>query len=94
MDFENLSEREKQILKLLVDHYISTAEPVGSRTLSKQPGLGLSPATIRNILKDLEDMGYLTQPHTSAGRMPTNLGYRSYVDYLLKPENLSDAKRI
>ncbi|NLI16812.1 MAG: heat-inducible transcription repressor HrcA [candidate division Zixibacteria bacterium] len=93
MEFENLSEREKQILKLLVDHYISTAEPVGSRTLSKQPGLGLSPATIRNILKDLEDMGYLTQPHTSAGRMPTNLGYRSYVDYLLKPENLSDAEK-
>ncbi len=93
MEFENLSEREKQVLKLLVDHYISTAEPVGSRTLSKQAGLGLSPATIRNILKDLEDLGYLTHPHTSAGRMPTNLGYRGYVDYLLKPENLSDAEK-
>ncbi|GAI78027.1 unnamed protein product, partial [marine sediment metagenome] len=89
MSFDNLNEREKNILKALIDHYINTAEPVGSRTLSKQYDFGLSPASIRNTLKDLEEAGYISQPYTSAGRMPTNLGYQSYVDYLLTPENLS-----
>jgi len=93
MDFESLSDREKQILKILIDHYIGTAEPVGSQTLSKNYNLGLSPASIRNILKDLEDKGLLTHPHTSAGRMPTNQGYRNYVDYLLTPENLSETEQ-
>ena len=93
MIFDNLGDREKQILKILIDHYIATAEPVGSRTISKKYDLSLSPASIRNILKDLEDMGFLTHPHTSAGRMPTNLGYRSYVDYLLTPEILTENEK-
>ncbi|MCP4580474.1 MAG: heat-inducible transcription repressor HrcA [candidate division Zixibacteria bacterium] len=93
MSFENLNDREKDILKALIDHYINTAEPVGSRTLSKQYDFGLSAASIRNTLKDLEEMGYISQPHTSAGRMPTNLGYRSYVDYLLTPENLNESEK-
>jgi heat-inducible transcriptional repressor len=90
--FEQLNNREKTILKALIDHYINTAEPVGSRTLAKKSGIGVSPATIRNTLKDLEDMGYITQPHTSAGRIPTNFGYRNYVDCLLTPEKLSQAE--
>ncbi len=93
MDFESLSDREKCILKVLIDHYISTAEPVGSKTISEKYDIGLSPASIRNTLKDLEEMGYLSQPHTSAGRVPTNLGYRSYADYLLTPEKLSDTEK-
>lgn len=93
MSISELTDREKRIFKALIDHYINTAEPVGSRTLSKRYKIGLSSASIRNILKDLEDMGYLTQPHTSAGRIPTNQGYRSYVDYLLTPENLTDSEK-
>jgi len=93
MSITDLGEREKKIFKNLIDHYITTAEPVGSRTLSRRYKIGLSAASIRNILKDLEDMGYLVQPHTSAGRVPTNEGYRSYVDYLLTPENLTDSEK-
>lgn len=89
MSFTNLTDREKQILKLLIDHYISSAEPVGSRVLAKKYGLDLSPATIRNTIKDLEDMELVRQPHTSAGRVPTTRGYRLYVDYLLRPEKLT-----
>ncbi len=96
MSFENISDREKQILKVLIDHYITTAEPVASRVLAKTYDLGLSPATIRNTIKDLEEMGLVNQPHTSAGRVPTIQGYRMYVDYLLQPEKLSfvDRERI
>ena len=93
MSFENLSAREKQILKVLIDHYITRAEPVASRILAKTYDLGLSPATIRNTIKDLEEMGLLNQPHTSAGRVPTVQGYRLYVDYLLQPEKLSFVDR-
>ena len=93
MGFEELGERERRILKALIDHYINTAEPVGSRTLSKKYDIGLSSASIRNSLKDLEELGLISQPHTSAGRVPTNQGYRSYVDYLLTPENLDDKER-
>ena len=89
MSFENLSERESQILKVLIDHYITQAEPVASRVLAKTYDLGLSPATIRNTIKNLEKMGLVNQPHTSAGRVPTAQGYRLYVDYLLQPEKLS-----
>ena len=87
--FSDLTGREEQILKILIDHYISTAEPVASGSLAKEYDLGLSPASIRNTLKNLEDMGLIKQPHTSAGRMPTVQGYRLYVDYLLRPEKLS-----
>jgi heat-inducible transcriptional repressor len=91
--FENLTERDKQILASLIDHYVKTAEPVGSRVLANKYKLGISPATIRNTLSDLEDIGLVTQPHTSAGRIPTDLGYRVYVDLLLKPDDLTADER-
>lgn len=78
--------RKRQILQAVVEDYIATAEPVGSRTLARKWGLGVSPATIRNEMADLEDAGYLDQPHTSAGRIPSDKGYRYYVDQLLEPE--------
>ncbi len=78
-----LTERQLLILRLIVDNYVLSAEPVGSRTVSKQADLGLSAATIRNEMADLEEMGYLEQPHASAGRIPSQLGYRFYVDHLL-----------
>ena len=79
-----LDERKKLILQAIVEDYINTAEPVGSRSISKRPELNLSAATIRNEMGDLEEMGLLTQPHTSAGRVPSHLGYRLYVDTLMK----------
>jgi heat-inducible transcriptional repressor len=80
-----LTERQKLILWAVIDDYIASAEPVGSRTVSKKKGVGFSAATIRNEMADLEEMGYLEQPHTSAGRIPSQKGYRFYVDHLLKP---------
>lgn len=80
----SLDERKRLILQAIVEDYINTAEPVGSRSISKRPELNLSAATIRNEMGDLEDMGLLVQPHTSAGRVPSNLGYRFYVDSLMK----------
>lgn len=85
-----LDDRKKSILHAVVDDYISTAEPIGSRTLARKHGLGLSSATIRNEMADLEDMGYLTQPHTSAGRIPSDKGYRFYVDQLMEFSELTD----
>lgn len=79
-----LSDRAQHLLKVLVDTYISEGEPVGSRTLARGSGLKLSPATIRNVMADLEEMGLVTSPHTSAGRVPTVKGYRVFVDSLLK----------
>jgi len=93
MSFENLSSREQQILRILIDHYINTAEPVASRTLARGYDINLSPATIRNTIKDLEDLGLVKQPHTSAGRIPTNDGYRMYVNYLLHPEDISESEK-
>ncbi len=93
MAFKDLSDREKQILRILIDHYITTAEPVASRTIAKTYSINLSPASIRNTIKDLEDLGLLKQPHTSAGRIPTIEGYRLYVDYLLHPEELSEIEK-
>jgi heat-inducible transcriptional repressor len=78
------TERAQGILRLLIEHYIKEGQPVGSRTLAKQAGLELSPATIRNVMADLEDFGLVTAPHTSAGRVPTARGYRFFVDTLLK----------
>ncbi len=77
-----LSERSKKILCAVVQSYINYPDPVGSRVVTKRYAFGLSPATIRNIMADLEEMGFLSQPHTSAGRVPTDLGYRFYVDSL------------
>lgn len=83
-----LSERKMRILKTLVDDYIKTAQPVGSRTISRKHELGLSSATIRNEMADLEEMGYISQPHTSAGRVPSDKGYRFYVDHLMQVQAL------
>ncbi len=93
MAFENLSEREREILQNLIDHYILTADPVGSRVIANKYAMGLSQATIRNTMQDLEEMGLISQPHTSAGRIPTDAGYRVFVDMLLKPAPLSSAEK-
>ena len=77
-----LTERQKKILQLVIDDYIETAEPVGSRTIARKYNLGISPATIRNEMSDLELLGFLEQPHTSAGRIPSAAAYRLYVDSL------------
>ncbi|RCX22743.1 heat-inducible transcription repressor HrcA [Fontibacillus phaseoli] len=82
-----LTERQRMILTAIVDDYISSAEPVGSRSISKRGDVGYSPATIRNEMADLEELGFLEQPHTSAGRIPSHKGYRYYVDHLA-PLNL------
>jgi heat-inducible transcriptional repressor len=84
-----LSERTRRILAALIREYIDTGEPVASAALMDKPGLGVSSATIRNVLSQLEEMGYLWQPHTSAGRVPTDLGYRFYVDLLLEARRAS-----
>ena len=78
-----LDERAKLLLKALVERYIADGQPVGSRTLSKASGLELSPATIRNVMSDLEELGLIVSPHTSAGRIPTARGYRLFVDTML-----------
>ena len=78
-----LNDRKKLILKAIIANYLETGEPVGSRTIAKHPELNLSSATIRNEMADLEDMGYILQPHTSAGRIPSDTGYRFYVDQLM-----------
>ncbi len=83
-----LGARKLKILQAIIDDYIRTAEPVGSRTLAKKYGLGISSATIRNEMSDLEDMGFLEQPHTSAGRVPSDKAYRLYVDKLMKVRSL------
>lgn len=84
MGDNDMNERKLDILKAIVADYVATGEPVGSRTLAKKYDLGISPATIRNEMSDLEDMGYLEQPHTSAGRVPSSRGYRVYVDQLME----------
>ncbi|MDD4343243.1 MAG: heat-inducible transcriptional repressor HrcA [Eubacteriales bacterium] len=87
----SLDERKSKILEAIILDYISTAEPVGSRTISKKYDLSISPATIRNEMSDLEEMGYIEQPYTSAGRMPSDQGYRYYVDYIMKKNKLDEA---
>lgn len=88
-----LSERGKSILNALITEYIVTGEAVGSRTLSKKYDLGLSPASIRNVMADMEKLGFLSQPHTSAGRVPTDKGLRYYVDYILETRKLTRQER-
>ncbi len=83
-----LDERSRSLLKTLVEHYIAEGQPVGSRVLSRVSGLDLSPATIRNVMADLEDAGFVASPHTSAGRIPTARGYRLFVDSLLTVQPL------
>ncbi|MBQ4649731.1 MAG: heat-inducible transcription repressor HrcA [Firmicutes bacterium] len=90
----DLSERKLKILQAIISDYVRTAEPVGSRTLSKHPELGFSPATIRNEMADLEEMGYLTHPHTSAGRVPSDKAYRLYVNAMMEKKELSREEKI
>jgi heat-inducible transcriptional repressor len=87
---ESLSERAQLLLKALIESYIRDGQPVGSRTLSRDSGLSLSSATIRNVMADLEDLGFVASPHTSAGRVPTDKGYRLFVDSLLKIKPLQN----
>ena len=88
-----LSERKLIILKAIIQNYLETGEPVGSRTLSKYTELNLSSATIRNEMADLEDLGYICQPHTSAGRIPSDKGYRLYVDMLMEEKEQEITER-
>lgn len=85
----SLNERERQVLEAVIETYVATAEPAGSRTISRKFGLALSAATIRNTMSDLEEKGYLYHPHTSAGRIPTDLAYRVYVNALMRPSEVS-----
>src|SRR5271156_1627350 len=89
MDTPVLNERAQTLLKALVDRYIADGQPVGSRALSKLTGIDLSPASIRNVMSDLEEMGFIASPHTSAGRIPTPRGYRLFVDSLLTVKPLA-----
>jgi len=89
---ESLNERELRVLEAVVQSYVETAEPVGSRTVARRFGLGVSPATVRNAMSDLEEKGYLFHPHTSSGRVPTDRAYRLYVDSLMRSPMLSAAQ--
>ncbi len=84
MPIPELNDRERRVLEAVIRTYVQTAEPAGSRTLSRRFGLGVSPATIRNTMSDLEEKGFLFHPHTSAGRIPTDMAYRVYVDSLMR----------
>ena len=84
-----LDKRKAYILATVVYEYIATAEPVGSQALTQKYSLGISSATVRNVMAELEAGGYLIQPHTSAGRIPSDAGYRMYVDQLMQPEELT-----
>src|SRR6266481_2184842 len=88
---DQIDDREREILTAIVDTYIATGEPVGSRTIARANPKGLSPATIRNVMADLSDAGFLEQPHTSAGRIPTTSAYRYYVEQLTGKARLSTA---
>lgn len=87
MEENQLDERKTKILNAIIRNYLETGEPVGSRTISKYTDLNLSSATIRNEMSDLEEMGYILQPHTSAGRIPSDQGYRFYVDHLMQEKD-------
>lgn len=91
---QTLTDRERRVLEAVVRTYVDTAEPAGSRTVARRSDLGVSPATIRNTMSDLEDKGYLTHPHPSAGRVPTDLAYRFFVDQLVQPAPLTEAEQI
>ncbi|MEO6940599.1 MAG: heat-inducible transcriptional repressor HrcA [Candidatus Kapaibacterium sp.] len=92
-DSDMLSERQREILRQIIHHYVLTANPVGSRYLSRVSSLGLSDASTRNVMADLEYLGYIDHPHTSAGRTPTDKGYRMYVDDLMALEHITDSER-
>src|SRR6202161_4913625 len=87
---EGLNERAQLLLKALIENYIRDGQPVGSRSLSRDSGLSLSSATVRNVMADLEELGFVTSPHTSAGRVPTDKAYRFFVDSLLRAQMPTD----
>jgi len=91
---KDLSQRQIQILKAMIEAYITTAQPVGSETLDKKYNLGVSPATIRNEMVRLTDMKFLSQPHTSSGRSPTPAALKYYVENLMKPKDMSVADEV
>lgn len=93
MSADMLSDRERQVLDAVIRTYVETAEPAGSRTVARRYSLGVSPATVRNTMADLEEKGFLYHPHTSAGRVPTDRAYRYYVDTLMRPVRLSVAEQ-
>ena len=93
MSHEELNEREKNILRYVIQQFILTASPVGSRFITKKYDVGVSPATVRNIMFDLEESGFIIHPHTSAGRVPTDKGYRFYVDSLMELQKLKSAEK-
>ena len=93
MRHEELNEREKNILRYIIRQFILTASPVGSRSIAKNTDIGISPATVRNIMADLEESGYINHPHTSAGRIPTDKGYRFYVDTLMDIQELRNSEK-
>src|SRR6201996_6294509 len=90
-DIEGLSDRAQHLLRILIESYIRDGQPVGSRVLSRDSGLQLSSATIRNVMADLEEYGFVSSPHTSAGRIPTDKGYRFFVDTLLRMQPLDES---
>ena len=90
---DDLTDRERQVLEAVVRTYVDTAEPAGSRTVSRRFELGVSPATVRNTMSDLEEKGYLFHPHTSAGRIPTDMAYRFFVDRLMAPAEISQVQQ-
>lgn len=91
---DDLNTRSRNILEAIIEDYIVSGAPVGSRSVSRRPRMALSPATVRNVMSDLEEMGYLCSPHTSAGRIPTEKGYRLYVDSLLQVRSLSREEKL
>lgn len=93
MLYEDLNEREKTILRSIVQQFILTASPVGSRNITRKFDVGVSPATVRNIMSDLEESGFINHPHTSAGRIPTDKGYRYYVDTLMEIQKLKNSDK-
>ncbi|MCG8343100.1 MAG: heat-inducible transcriptional repressor HrcA [Chlorobiales bacterium] len=93
MMFHDLSERERQVLSIIIQAYVMNAAPVGSRYIAKNYNLGLSDATVRNVMADLEDEGYISQPHTSAGRVPTDKGYRYYVDLIMRVQRIDEKEK-
>jgi heat-inducible transcriptional repressor len=89
-----MDDRKKKIMQAVTDDYINTAEPIGSRTIARRYDLGISPATIRNEMAELEDSGYLEQPHISAGRIPSQKGYRFYVDFIMRTKDVSEDEKL
>jgi heat-inducible transcriptional repressor len=93
LSLSDLDRRSREIFRSIVESYLDTGEPVGSRNISRNPNISLSPASIRNVMSDLEHMGLLHSPHTSAGRLPTEMGLRFFVDALLEVGDLTQDER-